>query len=981
MQKLRPIGVLALVGLFAACIFWMLGDGDIAAPGAPRSGEAVAAAAAGAGLSVVAGGAADAAGDVNSRVAVEADASRGAGGNGTDAAEAALFGRVVDEAGAPLAGAAVIVTPMQSYDPRDFEGGEYEAYDPAKQAERMHDLLQLRIETATDADGRFRLVPRGTSRHVELRVLARGYQVQRQNPQRPTEVDVDVGTLTLKRGATASGRVVDGNGRGIANATVDRRSKGDSQDWGDFEYFGYQQVAGQRPGEECVTDRDGRFELQHLPPGEFWLRARHVDHPMAQLDNLRVAAGKDLTDLRIVAETGASIRGRVVDLPKEPQDLVVLSTSRPPGQENEEQYQRGNDQYGPGGPSYGERSAVVAADGSFTLRGLHQDRAYHVWAVQSNGGGANSAPCSPVAEVSAGVQGVELRYEAGVEVTARLVDSKTGKPIEVLWVRHQLRGGQEGMYWGDPSAARSRRYPEGILRIGNLRPKAKQTMSLNIDAVGYIHFGRDKIAMPLAGTLDLGVLRLDPMPAVDVEVVAAAGGAPVEGANVALQPYREGNQQYGGFQPGPHSGRTDADGRCRLNGMPGKKVVITVDDKEFARFGSEPITLPEKDDFSFKAQLVRGGSVEVMVDTADGDPVANAHVEHRDPGDRYDSRTTDAGGKVVFERQSPGPHRFRLSRRDDPGNLAVQRPSRGNDAKDASWSEVEVEDGRTAQVTLGKQPTASITGIVRQNGMPLANARVTFLRGTDGFEMTPEMQFEMMRQMEGNGGGGRTDEQGRYELKEVAPGEHRLRVTHRDRAMAAMVPASLRIGPNSRDIDLETTTLRGTVRDPDGKPVSGATVSVAVADQDSAENRMPNFGDGQGNRARTGADGRYELRGVLSGVTLVARAQGKGFAPGTSAPVEVAAGGTRDDLDVQLLPAGRIHVTRAVEAGFAFVSAQCVDGPGKGSSASWERMTKEGATLDGLAPGRWKVRIHTGEQEVEPKIVDVAAGQTVELRL
>ena len=51
--------------------------------------------------------------------------------------------------------------------------------------------------------------------------------------------------------------------------------------------------------------------------------------------------------------------------------------------------------------------------------------------------------------------------------------------------------------------------------------------------------------------------------------------------------------------------------------------------------------------------------------------------------------------------------------------------------------------------------------------------------------------------------------------------------------MQTVVPVTLVIGENTLDVELEMTVLRGTVRDRDGNPVGGATVTVGPAPTDT----------------------------------------------------------------------------------------------------------------------------------------------------
>jgi hypothetical protein len=83
---------------------------------------------------------------------------------------AALVGRVVDDAGAPVAAAEVSCGQMPDWSGIDFDPTEF---DSEAALERVRTLREQRLATTTDDDGRFRLAVAGGSRRVSLQVRAR----------------------------------------------------------------------------------------------------------------------------------------------------------------------------------------------------------------------------------------------------------------------------------------------------------------------------------------------------------------------------------------------------------------------------------------------------------------------------------------------------------------------------------------------------------------------------------------------------------------------------------------------------------------------------------------------------------------------------------------------------------------------------------------------------------------------------------------
>lgn len=979
-----------------------------------------------------------------------------------------FVGRVVDDLGRPVEGAHVRCG--QGFGPGmdmpQFDMSDFEDFDPQVLTERFRALQKERSEVVTDADGRFRLVPASAARVLGVRVLARGFTVLDRNLPRPADGDRDLGELKVTRGAVVAGRVVDGAGNPVAAARVQRVDAkqdefGFGAMFGDVEMPGADLMDEFLVGQVAVTGADGRFELAHCEPGDFALRAKHPDHPSARREGLTVAPGAALADVLVVVEPGASIRGRVVGVPAGTRPLRVMASQKrdqpaaqPGGAPDVMGMVAGfaGDLAGDAGLGFGEKQVETGADFEFELRGLQVGKTYRVWSVQNGRGIAGVAVCSSRAEVTSGAGGVELRYEAGISVTFQVVDEKSGAPLDRLWIDDQLRGGG-GNGFGDfmnfvPRGGRARTYPDGRVTIANLRPKKDQTLRVKIDALGHESCEKKDIALPATGSLDLGVLALAPAPIVHVVVTTGPDKTPVAGATVRLSEAERGRGRgnrggpgggngdpaamfgdfaqgmagpgggpfAGMFGGGPRTGKTDAAGCCDVNAF-AAAMVVEITAKDFAPYRSEPFTLPEGKGGEHRALLLRGGEVAVTVLDADGKPLASARVEHRAPVGGRDDRQTDEKGVARFEHLAPGDHRFRLAQRGGGGGQfpggAIQARVRGLNgqppAADAGWQTVSVADGATAALQLDKKATAVLHGIVRENGAPLAGARVAFVEGADGGDDPQGQRIEdamagFLPPGAGGGAGGRSTQSGddgAYRLAELPPGVHRLRVTSRERVMPAVVAVTLRAGDNAFDVELDAAMLRGTVRDSAGNPVEGATVALVQVRNDAAapaggDERvrrvqdamegmdLGQFGMGGRGQVKTGADGTYQLRGVQAGKPLQVRATAKGFSAAVSAVVDVSTAGVRDGVDVVLGAAGRVKVEIANGPMFAQIRAVRVEEDGsriQGVAPVATMMRNGKATLDGLAPGRWKVTT-TGMdgQESAPHYVVVVAGETASLQ-
>jgi protocatechuate 3,4-dioxygenase beta subunit len=115
--------------------------------------------------------------------------------------------------------------------------------------------------------------------------------------------------VLLKRAARVSGRVVDANGHGLANATVAWELGGqprpaDTPDLFDpFPFHGHFQAV--------QTDAEGRFALD-AEPGSGCVLAAHPTHELGEICGVAVAIDSERSGLEIVLRDGGRVSGQVV---------------------------------------------------------------------------------------------------------------------------------------------------------------------------------------------------------------------------------------------------------------------------------------------------------------------------------------------------------------------------------------------------------------------------------------------------------------------------------------------------------------------------------------------------------------------------------------------------------------------------------------------------------------------------------------------
>jgi len=295
-----------------------------------------------------------------------------------------VFGRVVDDAGTPLGGVDISLNTVGEI---WIAGVEQEEY-----------------ETQTDVDGRFELVvPLPTSSWILLLVEPSRFHAladrhfgraggRDQDPL--VEGDNDLGTFTLASTGVIAGRI-----RG-ANGVVPGRARAGLDD----SYPGGRVTSGE-------VDEDGRYAIEHVPPGTYGVEAFGDGCLVSRLANIEVRAlvvseGNDL-----VLEPAPTLSGRVLD-----EDGAPIEGARVGGW--------------PVGGGTGAGSKTDA-DGRFTIH-LPQDEPYSLGAKKSGYArfGRRNQGDELIAEP--GTTDVEIVLRRAVRTTFVVVSAATGEPVDRL---------------------------------------------------------------------------------------------------------------------------------------------------------------------------------------------------------------------------------------------------------------------------------------------------------------------------------------------------------------------------------------------------------------------------------------------------------------------------------------------------------------------------------------------------------------------
>lgn len=553
-----------------------------------------------------------------------------------------LAGKVVDAAGAAVAGASVKATSDAS-NPMGFDLEEMMAgMFGGGGAETV----------TTDANGAYELtVTPGKS--VRVAATAAGFVEGKSDSLRgDAGARVAVADLTLSRGATLEG-VVTAAGAPVADAEVTWAAAGPGM-------FGGMRAAmlGASGGAPSLrTDAEGRFRTSGVKPGKVDVTVRKEGFRPSVTKNVAAADGNTAT-VDVTLDPGVAVTGLVLGPSGTPLAGASVRCTKVQAQTGRGamgfRMDRAPDESG---------SATSGPDGAFTMSGL----APGSYEVRASAKGmltndpvttAAGSPCTVrLAEALriAGFVRCNGRPVAGVEVGAEPQDDGAGDPMARM--RARMAAMEDSMASGSFTSMNATTNADGAFEIGGLRPGA-YVLSVEDDD-GTRGIQPAKVTGVAAGTLGV---QVECKAGLEIHgSVTLPDGTLAKGGTVSAEPADADVEAETDEDPAapalPTSGTGKVrDGAFRVGGLAPGKYTLTVSVSGYAGL---PVAA-EAGARGVQIRLTPCGTVTGKVVGADGKPVRMASVSVEAPEDEPDkaepsaSSMTNAKGEFTLKGVPPG---------------------------------------------------------------------------------------------------------------------------------------------------------------------------------------------------------------------------------------------------------------------------------------------------------------------------------------
>lgn len=551
-------------------------------------------------------------------------------------------------------------------------------------------------------------------------------------------------------------------------------------------------------------------------------------------------------------------------------------------------------------------------------------------------------------EIEAGTQAVVLTLNAGYSLPGRVVDS-AGAPVKEFLVRAEPVE-KDRKEWQPVRGALSQRFSDADGRFTleglhegewQIRAEAKNAPACSPQQVR-VPAQSAPLQLTLAAGCTLRGTVVDPK------------GQPVRSARLRAEPEHEDSNRFVFNGNRRFSTSADAEGNFTIEGIPPGPLHLRASCDEWAEAEPLPFDLAPGQKLEGVRVVMRvpGRIRGIVLDGAGHTDAARPVSLGGGPSGNWQQTTSDSNGRFEFEKLAPGDYTvYTQPKQEEVASAGDNREKASRVYQEQQRTlQVKVEEGATAEVTLGGLPKNALhlVGHVTCGGHAVADAYLQVWK------------HERSEDEEGRAFQCSAGDDGSYDLVLAGAGEYTINISAGS-SSSTFVRFEVKVGADAqqtRDFELPGSHISGRVVDRQGKPLAqvwlqlGADASVRG---EGGRNVSGNVG--------TDADGRFQFEHVGPGTyEIVCGGAEMGWRPGprigrtTRSGLKVESGKSIEGLEIVAQPGCRVEgvVLGSDGAPVAGATVLAVDEQGK-SLMGWNRATTDGTghfDFDALPPGR-----------------------------